>query len=168
MRRHLILAVALATLGVGACIIGPKQDDPAPAKPGENEQLAADAASDTASDTATADPYSDASTSSDSTAPPAPIDAAADSADGSSDAACADGGTRLTAIGPWNETKKCWPTTTHSFECVSALDGGTAFTCFVQISTSERFLASTTHIPSGPDYRKCTDVESTSPYERCE
>lgn len=167
MRQHVVVAIAIAALGVGACIIGPKQDDPASAKPTtENEDITGDATAGSVADTSTpADSgfFADA-------APPAPVDASGDVRDAAdaSDGACADGGEPLTAIGPWNEAKMCWATTTQSFECVSGLDGGTVFTCFVRISTGERFLAPSTHIPSGADYRKCTDAENKSPYERCE
>ena len=75
----------------------------------------------------------------------------------------------LSADGPWNESAKCWATSTYVFECVAGIDGGTAFTCFFRISTSQYFLAPSTHIPSGTDYRYCTDAERSthSPFDRC-
>lgn len=76
----------------------------------------------------------------------------------------------ITALGPWNVTKACWPSTEVFFECAAYVDGGTVFTCFVRISTGEFFLAPTTQIPSGSDYRACTAAESSShgAYSRCE
>ncbi|MBI2394309.1 MAG: hypothetical protein HYV09_32355 [Deltaproteobacteria bacterium] len=76
----------------------------------------------------------------------------------------------LEALGPWNEAKACWPSTEVFFECADGPDGGTMFTCFVRISTGEFFLASTTQIPTGSDYRACTSAESGahSAYSRCE
>lgn len=84
----------------------------------------------------------------------------------------ADGGTclgsmqPLYALGPWNTTKSCWPTTQRFFECVSGIDGGTMPTCFVYMG--QFYLSSTTQIPS--DARPCTDAERAAhgTYQRCE
>jgi hypothetical protein len=167
MQRRVVIAIALATLGISACIIGPKQDDPAPGTPTKEHD---DASIDVGNASDTGDPFSASDTAPTDTAlPPAPLDAGSDSpsgADAPVDAACPDGGVRITAIGPWNETKKCWEPTTHYFDCQDGSDGGTAFTCFERVSTMEKFLAPTTVIPAGPDYRLC-GTPGGSGLDRC-
>lgn len=162
MQRRIIVAIAIAVLGIGACIIGPKQDDPAPGGPSNESDLSDSAVS------GALDGASDSGTSGDTALPPAPGDAAVDGdakQDGDADAfdaACPDGGFRVSAIGPWNEARMCFETTTHYFDCQDGPDGGTAFTCFERISTMEKFLAPTTQIPAGSDYRTCV-----ASLERC-
>lgn len=71
---------------------------------------------------------------------------------------CGDALLPLTAQGPWDEEDACWPKVSHTFECVDKY-GGAGMTCFFQISTSSYFLAPSTRIPIGSDYRSCTDEE---------
>lgn len=75
---------------------------------------------------------------------------------------CPSGTFALSAMGPWNDAKGCWPSTYQFFECADGPDGGTAFTCFVRVSSGQFFLAGTTQIPSGTDYRPCTDAERST------
>lgn len=86
MKRRIVITIAIATLGFTACIIGPKQDDPADlAKEDEGPDTGidvgtiADTGGFTASDTSAAD----------TALPPTPGDAVADapSGDGKNDAA---------------------------------------------------------------------------------
>lgn len=86
--RVLIGAVAVLALSIGACIIGPKQDDPSPGAP----SFTAD--SGTAMDTAVADPNGDSAevptteTGGEKTDAPTPMDSSApDTASDAADAA---------------------------------------------------------------------------------
>lgn len=160
MRRAWLLIGSFAVAVAAACVIGPKQDDPLGAEaPPDDAGLSMDtsdkATEDSAAPTSTPDAggtgaFTDATTDGDA------------SSDASTDApSCAEGSVPLTAQGPWNDTDECWESASVFFECVGGIDGGAALTCFAKISTGELFLAATTHIPSGDDYRVCTDAERT-------
>lgn len=86
------------------------------------------------------------------------------SLDGGADAiadalTCGDGLVALTGKGPWDDAKGCWRPDLVTFQCVTTITGGTGFTCFHQISTGKFYLAETTQIPAGDDYRICTIEE---------
>jgi hypothetical protein len=163
MRRLAIAWIALGALGITACIIGPKQDDPAEVRESGDTGVLADdvalASDSAASDTGMATSISDTGPFG-ADAPATPGDAKADG-----DAGCGDGGYPITAL-RFDAAKKCWAESVF-FECQAGPDGGTAFTCFVQISTGGIYLASTTQIPSGADYRLCKMGEGTSAGDRC-
>jgi len=152
MMRRFAVAIGVSFVAtIAACVIGPKQDDPFTS----NDETPADA------NTAGDGGFTTDDTASDPTTTPeagAAGDAAADVLTDVRSETCPDGGTALEAVGPWHDGKKCWRGIVF-FECVSAIDGGTAFTCFARVSTGELFLAATTHLPSGTDYRACTDEE---------
>jgi len=167
MRRVWLLAPLLALAAAAACVIGPKQDDPSSLEvvdgdSGSVVDTGDKGLGDTSVPTTTPDGgtglYDDAAEASGDAQ--ADGDARADG-DASSDASCGDGTVPLTASGPWNDAKSCWESASVVFECVTGLDGGTVFTCFAKVSTGQLFLAPSTHIPSGSDYRVCTEAERT-------
>ncbi len=156
-RNHVLIALAIAGT-IAACGIGPKQDDPLE-PPSSEGSFDASASADTglaSDDAAGGDPTAAPDAAWD--AAPPPSDTGADARPDATSETCPDGGVALEAVGPWQEGKKCWKGIVF-FECVDAIDGGAAFTCFARVSTGELFLATTTHIPSGSDYRVCTDAE---------
>jgi hypothetical protein len=155
--RRLIVALVVCGAGVAACVIGPKQDDPLdPVPTGDDASTVSDSGAYNAPDT-----VGDPAAATDGAA-----DASGEKTDGAgtdavSDAtgdACPDGGVPVTAIGPWNDGKKCWKGM-RVFECVSGIDGGAAETCFVEITTGDLYVAPSTHIPSGSNYRLCNEAE---------
>lgn len=162
MRRAWVLLGFFGLATAGACVIGPKQDDPLAGAPQDDGGFSADTSDKAAEDTAapTSSPDGGTGAFTDASAD-AKTDAPSDG-DASGDApSCAEGSVPLTASGPWNDAGKCWESGSVFFECVGGIDGGAALTCFAKISTGELFLAATTHIPSGSDYRVCTDAERT-------
>ncbi len=139
---------------LASCGIGPKQDDPANLDPVP------------VSDTGTGvlDDAAGGLKDDDSGGPTSAVDGGGEAmvpADAMVDASsevCPDGGVPLHAVGPWNEGKDCWKES-FVYECAASVDGGTAFTCYARVSTGELFLATTTQVPTGSDYRACTDAE---------
>jgi hypothetical protein len=80
--------------------------------------------------------------------------------DASGDAlVCADDTVAVSGTGPWDEAKACWIAAATIFECVDTLVGARVQTCFFQLSTSRFYLAPTSDIPSGSDFRLCTTEE---------
>lgn len=148
----------VAAAAIAACSIGPKQDDPLQLPPEQTEQdggLTAD------TDPRGAEDGTDPTGNVDAAPPDAAVAIDADAATDAKSEVCADGGVAIEAMGPWHTGKKCWKGIVF-FECVDGIDGGAAMTCFARVSTGELFLTTTTHIPSGEDYRTCTDVERAS------
>lgn len=163
MRARAILACALAALGITACIIGPKQDDPAEARAQDSapsDDLGFTDETTGAVDTGLAPPAPDAGAALDASPPKGDA-----MPDGDAEAGCGDGGFPITAL-RYDAAKKCWGESVF-FECQAGPDGGAAFTCFVQISTGGVFLASSTQIPSGSDYRACKAGEGAPSGDRC-
>lgn len=167
MHRARLVVSVLAFGAYTACVIGPKQDDPASIESGGLDSgFAADTSDKSFDDAANPSPIEDGGAgaltetgASDAAVGDARTDGATDG-DASGDAlSCGDGSVPLTAAGPWNAEGKCWKPTTIVFECVDGIDGGAALTCFARVSTGEFFLAPSTHIPSGSDFRPCTEAE---------
>lgn len=169
MRRAWLVFGFLAVSAAAACVIGPKQDDPL-SDMGDDAGFTADSSDkgsdDTASPTTTPDAGAGGGETGEAT-DASPSDGVSDASDAlgdalgdAGDAASCEGGVPLTAT-PWNETGSCWAKSVRFFECVPGIDGGTALTCFAKISTGELFRSPTTMIPSGSDYRLCSDAEKT-------
>ena len=165
MRRAWLVFGFVAVSAAAACVIGPKQDDPL-SDMGDDAGFTADSSDkgsdDTASPTTTPDAGAGGGETGEAT-DASPSDGVADASDAlgdAGDAASCEGGVPLTAT-PWTETGSCWAKSVRFFECVPGIDGGTALTCFAKISTGELFRSPTTMIPSGSDYRLCSDAEKT-------
>lgn len=154
MRKWLLALGILGAYGVAACGIGPKQDDPADPAPEFDTDASSTGSADTSERNADSSGDPAAATEGGTDATSEVTDAARDALGD----ACPDGGLPLTAYGPWNDGKGCYKAHVV-MECVAAFDGGTSWTCFARTSTGDLYLAQTTQIPSGSDYRACTDAE---------